>query len=179
MNDSHIAIRYARAFFELAREKDKLDSFHTDLVLVQQTISENELLKKALLSPVVSISQKVKSLHEIFSGAINPESLSFISLVVKNKRESYLESIIRDFSEIYKKHMNIKTIRLTTAVQPPESFIKNLSDRVSKAFDCKTQVKTLTNPEIIGGFILRVDDLQFNGSVSGQLRRIKQTLTKA
>ncbi|MFW5656009.1 MAG: F0F1 ATP synthase subunit delta [Bacteroidota bacterium] len=178
MNESHIAIRYAKALFELAKEKNILDRVYKDILLVKNTLSENAGLKNILKNPVIPESGKQKILYAIFSSHVAVESLRFLDIILKNKRETYIESISRDFINAYKNEKGIKTVRLTTAVAVSEEVKQELGGMVAKTLQCTTEFETEINPDIIGGFILRIQDMQYNASVREQLNKIRQSLTK-
>jgi len=66
--------------------------------------------------------------------------------------------------------------KLTTAGEIGKEGKANLSDMLKKAFDSKIELEEVLDKDIIGGFVLRVDDQELDASVSAQLNQIKRTL---
>lgn len=176
MNQSKITVRYARALFLLAKEKNMLDIVKEDMKLifnVFQTINDFALL---LESPIITISKKQNIIREIFKAKIHEISLSFLDLITKNKREIYIKDIARNFLNLVKKHKGIKTTVFTSAVSIDQSLRKHIIEQVKKSFNTEVELIENTDEKLIGGFILRVDDQQFDASISTKLKKIKHDL---
>jgi F-type H+-transporting ATPase subunit delta len=175
MNDSKISVRYSRALFESALEKKMLDKVYDDMKFISESCKIPEL-KELLLSPIIVPSKKANILHKVFGGSIEKITLSLINLVVKNGRERYLPHIARVFLHETKKHKGITESVLTTAVKVDEKAKKQIIDLVSGIFKTKVELKEIIDKDIIGGFILRVDDNYIDASVKNKLRKIEKEL---
>ncbi len=178
MNQSKITVRYARALFLLAKEKNVLDVIEEDMKLifnVCQTVNDFTLL---LESPVIIISKKQNIIRKIFENKVHKISLSFLDLITKNKREIYIKDIGRNFLNLVKKHKGIKTTVFTSAVSIDQSLRKHVIEQIKKSFNTEVELIENTDEKLIGGFILRVDDQQFDASISTKLKKIKQDLIK-
>ena len=176
MNRSKITVRYAKALFLLAKEKNVLDVIEEDMKLifnVCQTVNEFILL---LESPIITISKKQNIIHEIFKAKVHEISLSFLDLITKNKREIFIKDIARNFLDLFKKHKGIKTTVFTSAVKIDQSLRKHIIELVKKGFNTEVELIENTDEKLIGGFILRVDDQQFDASISTKLKKIKHNL---
>lgn len=173
MNDSKIAVRYAKAFFELALEKNQLVALREDIELIA---SACELVDIQLLleSPVVKTSKKKELLKELFKGKIQDFSLKFLVMVTDNKRENYIPAICRNFVDQFRKHQGIKAAKVTTASSIDANLKKQISQVISDVFKSEVELTTAENNELIGGFILRVGDQQIDASVSNKLNKIKR-----
>ena len=66
MNESIITVRYAKAFFSLAKEKGQLDELKKDIESVLNICSESKEFILFLESPIVKTSKKVNLIKEIF-----------------------------------------------------------------------------------------------------------------
>jgi F-type H+-transporting ATPase subunit delta len=125
---------------------------------------------------VVKTSQKRASMKQIFGDRINAITLNFLDLVVKNRREIYLKDISRNFLALCRKDQGILSATLTSATTIEEGSKENLSTLLSKSFNSKIELEEVVDEEIIGGFVLRVEDQQLDASVSTQLNKIKREL---
>ena len=97
MDENKISVRYAKALFGLARENKTLDEVKNDVDLIYQTSRSVPEFKMMLESPVIKTSAKTNIFQEIFAKKVNFITLSFLNLILSNKRESFLEDILRNF----------------------------------------------------------------------------------
>jgi F-type H+-transporting ATPase subunit delta len=175
MNDSKISVRFSRALFQSALEKKILDKVNQDMLFISEVCKMPET-KEFLHSPVIVPSKKSSIFHKMFGDNVEEITLSLIDLVVKNGRESQLPAIARVFIHETMKHEGITESILTTAVKVDAKVKKQITDLISEVFS--TRVKFIENidTEIIGGFILRVDDNYIDASIRNKLRKIKKDL---
>ena len=176
MNDSKISVRYARALFLLAQEKNELDPVRDDILAVKKTISENELLGQYLNSPVVRPSQKIELITKLYKDKLSTLTFNFLQLLIRNKRENHLEGIFRRFLEVYSAHNGIQSASVTTAVPMDAVLRGTILELIASSFKTKVDLTIHEDASIIGGFILRVGDQQYDASVATGLKRIKNSL---
>ena len=175
MNDSKISVRYSRALFESAIQNKVLDDVHNDMILILE-ISSDPQVKEVLGSPVIPPSKKVTIMNALFSKSVNKLSMSLIEMVVRNGREKYLPAIARVFIHETMKYKGITEVILTTAVKVNDKVRDQISEMISKAFKTKVELKEIIDRDIIGGFILKIDDSYLDASVRNKLNRIEKEL---
>ena len=175
MNDSKISVRYSRAIFQSALEKKLLDKVFQDMIFISE-ICKNKEIKEFLHSPIIIPSKKEAIFHKMLEGNVENITLSLIDLVVKNGRESFLPAITRNFIHETKEYKGITESLLTTAVSVDNKLKKQITDLISDVFKTKAELKEIINPEIIGGFILQIDDNYIDASIRNKLRKIKKEL---
>jgi len=112
----------------------------------------------------------------MFEGNVEKITLSLLDLIVKNGRESFIPAIARDFMFETKKYKGITESVLTTALKVDDKVLNQIKDLISGIFKTKVDLKESINPEILGGFILQVDDSYIDASVKNKLRKIKKEL---
>lgn len=176
MSISAIRVRYAKAFFSLAKENKMLDTLKTDIQKVVDVCTQSSDFINLLESPVVKTSKKTELITTIFKSEINTLTLNFLLLITNNKRESYITGICRNFLELTRKDQNIKSAVIVTASEINIKTINKIKALLEKELNATVELNCKTEPEIIGGLILRVDDKQYDSSVATQLRKIKQLL---
>jgi F-type H+-transporting ATPase subunit delta len=175
MNDSKISVRYSRALFLSALEKKMLDKVNHDMLFIAEIFKTAEA-KEFLNSPVIAPSKKSAILHTMFREKVEDITLSLIDLVVKNGRESHLPAIARVFIHETMKHKGITESILTTAVKVDPKVRQQITDLISEVFSTRVEFVENIDAEIIGGFILRVDDNYIDASIRNKLRKIKKEL---
>jgi F-type H+-transporting ATPase subunit delta len=176
MNESKISVRYARAIFEIAIEKNLLEEISADMVFISEICKIDEV-KEVIDSPIIVPSKKTTILHGLLEKNINSISLSLVDLLIKNGREEFLPAVARVFRDNALKHLGITESFLTTAVPVNDKIRKQMSELISSVFKTKVELKENIDKEIIGGFILRVNDNFIDASVRNKLRKIRKELT--
>ncbi len=174
MNDGKISVRYARALFRSAQGKKILDKVNSDMQHISEVCKVPDF-KELLESPIIVPSKKARIILNTI-GNIEKITGSLISLIVKNGREMYLPGIAREFIRLTKEHNGITETVLTTAVKIDDKIKKQISDLIAKTFKTKVELKEVVDKDIIGGFILRVEDNYLDESVRNKLRKIEKEL---
>ncbi len=179
MDHSAIAVRYAKALFATAKEKGLLETLKTDIELVFDVCNESADFILLLESPIVKTSKKSELISSIFKGKVNDLTLSFLLLIANNKREVHIPGICRNFLGLTRKDQNIKSALLTTASEINSESISKIVELLSKELNATIELSTKVKPEIVGGLILRIDDKQYDASISTQLKKIKHKLLES
>ncbi len=175
MNDSKISVRYARALFQSALEKKILDKVNEDMIFISEVCKIPET-SEFLKSPIIAPSKKQAIFHKMLGGNVEKLTLSLIDLIVQNGRESFIPAIARNFIHETKKHKGITDSVLTTAVSVNEKVKKQITALISEVFKTKVELKENIDPEIVGGFILQIEDNYIDASIRNKLRKIRKEL---
>jgi F-type H+-transporting ATPase subunit delta len=175
MNDSKISVRYSKALFQLAKEQNSLDAVLEDVKLILK-VSEMKEVAEFLHSPILNSTEKLKAVKSIFSDKVSKNALSFLKVVIENKRENYLAAIARNYITMYKTEQGIKTVVFTTAVEIDEELRQIINKLVSEVFQTKVELNEKLDQKLVGGYILRIDDNQIDDSISSKLKQYKREL---
>ena len=175
MNDSQISVRYAKALFQSASEKQLLEDVNQDMEVLTSTCKLEDF-QYMLMVPTLQPSQKIKLLGTIFEKHLSKISLSMINLVVKNKRESYLPGIARNFRDFYRKEKGVSTATLVTAQPVEESTMNSIRQLIKKAYETEVELSASVDGDVIGGFILTIEDKRYDASVASNLKKLKKQL---
>lgn len=175
MNESQISVRYAKAVFQSASEKHILEEVYRDMELLSDTCKQEEF-QYMLLVPTLQPSEKTRVMDALFESRMSDSSLAMIKLVIKNKREVYLPAIARNFMNFYRKAMKISLAELVTAEPVDASAMKSVKEMLVKAYDSKVELSSRVDKEVIGGFVLTIEDMQYDASVATSLRKFRKQL---
>lgn len=178
MDQSAISVRYAKAFFALAKEKKLVSELKSDIEMIYNVCKNSSDFILLLKSPVIKKSKKVKLITSIFEKSVNELTVNFLRLIIENRREVYIPSVSRNFLAFTRKDQNIKSAQLTTATEINTKTKEKIKTLLEKELNAKVELSGKINPDIIGGLILRLDNKQYDASVSTQLKNIKQKLLK-
>ena len=175
MNDSKISVRYSRALLQSAIEKKLLDKVYKDMTYIAEICKIPEI-RDLLHNPVVPPSKKRKIIHNLFGKELDRITLSFIDMVIQNTREAYLPAITRVFMSDTMKHKGITETILTTAVKIDDKIKKQVSELVASTFNTKVKLIEIIDKDILGGFVLKVDDKLIDASIRNKLHKIEKEL---
>ncbi|HKZ65591.1 MAG TPA: ATP synthase F1 subunit delta [Chitinophagaceae bacterium] len=173
MPNPRLATRYAKSLLDLAVERGQLEQVFTDMQVMQRICKGNRDFINLLNSPVVKADIKKKVVEAITKDRITELTTAFNSLLIKKGRESNLPEIITAFITQYKKHKNIHTVKLITAVPVGDVVRQTIIDQVKKAsgFD-KIELDERVDENIIGGFVLQLGDKLVDASIAYDLKTI-------
>ncbi|NQY68196.1 MAG: ATP synthase F1 subunit delta [Flavobacteriales bacterium] len=175
MKANRIASRYAKSLIAIAKEKSVLPKVYEDMVMFSKACDDSKEFALLLKSPVVKTEKKLAILDSIFGTKMSKESMAFVNLITFKKREMFLEDIISEFFAVYKKENNIVSAIVTTAVKLDASLRKQVEEKVASTYNATVELEERVNEDIIGGFILRVGDDQWDSSILKDLRTLKKT----
>ncbi len=177
MLETKVAKRYAKSLIGLSNENGTLEVVHADIKRFLEICSQNRELSVFFKNPIIHTYQKQSVLRNVFQSRMSKTTMMFFEMVTKKSRESHLISIAKEFIAQYKVLKGIQTAEIVSAV--------GLDDRLRK--EVYTLLKNNTNSEIeliekvdkklIGGFVLRIGDKQYDASISTELRKLTQALS--
>lgn len=173
MNQSKIAVRYAKAFFIVAQEKKLQKAFKNDIDLVSELTKTSDF-NMIMESPTVKKNQKKEVVKQLIQKKVNPLTLSFLNMIIENKREMYLSAICRNFIEQYRKTQGIKEATITTAVKLDKQLTNKIKDIITNLFNTQVELSVKEDKNLIGGFVLRVGDQQINAGIANKLQQIER-----
>ena len=174
MSEFRIASRYAKSLLELAQERNTLDKVLSDMRLLKATCDSNRDFLLVLRNPIVKSDQKLIILTKIFEGKVDVLTLEFFKILTKKRREKYLLNIAQVFEKQYNEMKGIIEATITTVSPLSASNKKEIQILLKKLTnDAQVELLEKLNPELIGGFVLKIGDKQIDDSVSGKLRELR------
>lgn len=177
MNSTKAASRYAKALLELAIEQNNLDKVAADMAYVHKVCNEEKDFVILLNSPIIKSDKKISIFNSLF-GDFDRLTTMFIDLIAKNRREYMLGDIASSFDAQLKSHKGIVPVTLISAKPLNTKTREVIMEKIGKAISGKPEVKEEIDETLIGGFIVRMDDKQFDASISTQFKNLKQRLTR-
>jgi len=176
MNKSLVSVRYAKALFKLGIEKGTLDELYQDVNLLLMQCNEQPGFCDIVHSPVIKPSKKKILFKDAFGKVLQPSTLNFLNVIFDNNRAEILMPILRSFIDLYKKHKNIKTVTLYSAFEMDKPYIVKIKKLLTKELGNALELKVIVNEDLLGGFILKVDDKMVDASIYGKLQQVREHL---
>jgi F-type H+-transporting ATPase subunit delta len=169
---------YARALFEAAREKDRLEPVGEQLAQVVQATAEVPELRELLRNPQLDPRARAEVLGSLLEGG--DEILrNFLLLLADKGRSGQLEEIAREFQRLVAEEGGIVHAELTTAVGLSDEEAADLLTRVEEASGRKVEATRSVEPGLIGGIVLQIGSHRLDASVRGRLQRLRRELATA
>ncbi|MCL6266711.1 ATP synthase F1 subunit delta [Flagellimonas myxillae] len=178
MNESRAAVRYAKATLDFAIEKKAADAVEKDMRSITATINDNAELQNLLGSPVIKGEAKQEALSKIFKGS-NQITLGLIKTLTGNKRIGLLQEVAFKYIILHEQLKGEDVAYVTTAVPLTAALEKEVLAQVNKITGNKVTIENKVDESILGGFVLRIGDLQYDASVSNKLNSLKREFTNS
>ena len=176
MAGARAAIRYAKAVLSLASDRNTAEVVNKDMKLMTDTIAESNDLNNMLQSPVVSSSVKKSILLDVFKDA-NEITKNLIDTLIKNKRLPLLEQVALKYNLLFDQLTGTQIAQVTTAVPLTADLRTKVLAKVKELTGKDVEIKSIVDESILGGFILRVGDIQYNASIANKLNKLKREFT--
>lgn len=170
---SRAAIRYAKAILDTAISSGTAAKVNDDMALIIATVDSNAELKEFLSSPIIDSNSKMNVLAEVFA-SVQSETKSLFRLLQENKRFEILSSIAIQFNALFDEMNGIEVAKVTTAFPITPDLEAKVLDKIATISDKKVTIENIVDPSIIGGFILRIGDKQYNASVANRLQELRR-----
>jgi F-type H+-transporting ATPase subunit delta len=172
-----LASRYAKSLMDIAVEQNSVEAVLADLKTLDNVCHQSRDFSVMLRSPIIKADKKMAVFKAIFESHISALTMAFVNLITTKGREEYLQEIVQAFIVQYNEMKHIKVVKLTTAHAVNDKVKEAILSKVATALQGNTiDLKTEVKPELIGGFVLEVEDKLFDASVRRDLNDIRTTL---
>jgi F-type H+-transporting ATPase subunit delta len=179
MQNPRLASRYAKSILDLAVEQNQLDSTLADMQLLYAVTHQCPDFTSMLRSPIIKGDKKNAIIEAVIGEKLSVLSKLFIKLLVAKGREGNLPEISDAFLSQYRTLKSIRTVKLTTAVPVSDSVKESIRSKVIASMPgMKIEMKEEVKPELIGGFVLQVDDKLVDASIRRDLNEVKAQFQK-
>lgn len=178
MNSGLVSTRYANALLNFAIESGEHEQVYAKMKLLADLFFEVPELKEIVQNPSIPAKMKKEIIVTAFGGDLPVSLEKTIGLILDNERENQLQFITQRFIDLYRRRFRIQAGKLITAVPIEEETKKRLLEKIRHLIGNTLEIEAVVDPDIIGGFILNLDDYRWDASVSGELERVRQSLKK-
>ena len=179
MGSTRAAIRYAKAVLDLSKDSGTTDAVLNDMKDIIATLGGSKDLRVALQSPVIKAEDKRAVLKEVFKST-SKEVAGLIDILIDNKRVQILENVAASFVDLYNKSQGVQMATVTTAIAlTPAIEAKVLAKVTELTGSTDVKLNSVIDESIIGGFVLRIGDTQYNASIASQLGKLKREFSNS
>lgn len=169
-----VAKRYAQGLLDFTQENGSTDTMLSEMKDVAKIMDSSKDLNRFFATPFIDGRQKVNTAREIFK-TLSPTAQNMITLVIRQGREKHLQGIAQQYVNSVEDMQGVQRITLTSAVALSDQTIRQIITATSlvnpnQKFDLKTSI----DPELLGGYIIRVGDQQVDASIKTKLSNVRK-----
>ncbi|RYG15643.1 MAG: ATP synthase F1 subunit delta [Chitinophagaceae bacterium] len=169
------ASRYAKSLIDLSTEQNALEEMKNDMVFFEKVVDDNSELEAILKNPIVPLDKKSGILNDVFGSKVHKITESFLKLVVNKGRAGILFETAKQFIHQYNLIKGIVTAEITAATALTDENRSEIVSLVKRELGANEVVlKEKLDDKLIGGFILKVGDKQFDASIASGLTKLKR-----
>lgn len=172
--------RYAQALLELAVEAKSLKSVEKDVKTLKGLFSKSEGLTDMAASPVITLDNKVAALTAIAKKAkLSALTTQFIGTVTKNRRANEIPAMLASFEDMVARRKGTQVAKVTSAQKLTAAQLTSLKSNLKKNLGRPVDVETSVDPDLLGGFIVRIGSRLYDSSLKTKLEDMKLALKEA
>jgi len=176
MSEFRVANRYAKSLMDLSIDQKNIEDIFKDITVFKNTIDTIPALQNMLKSPLIFPDKKSQVLREIFEKSFQSLTMSFFDIIIRKKREYFLDQIAKAFIEQYYAYNKISTVMVKTAVQVNDKVNNEIKQQLEKATGNKIVISNSVDADLIGGLVIQIEDRLYDASISGKLKQVRKEL---
>lgn len=173
-----IARRYANALFSITEKNGEGESVKKEIDILSHTIDTNWDLKNLIFKPIFGREEKERVVIVILNKIkVCETTKNFVRLLLKKDRIRFLKEIADGLTQLLDEKENRKKAVVITSSKLPEKSLFKIKENLSAITKKNIEVVERVDGSIIGGIVIQVGSLVYNGSIKTQLDNIKERLT--
>jgi F-type H+-transporting ATPase subunit delta len=176
MNKSTIGRNYAEALLALARKDGEIEEYGQLVNGIATAMSDDQTLRTFLESPKLPASHKIEILEKALGRRVPRLFLRYIETVIQKRRQMLIPVIATEYQSLLDQAENRLHANVTVAREPGDPEREALARQLSRLFGKRVVPHITTNPDILGGLIVKVGDTVMDGSVRRRLAVLKQRM---
>lgn len=172
-----VARPYARAAFEIAQSKGKLDQWSSQLAFLAAAIRDPSL--RALIdSPRYTKQQRADLILKVAEGQLDEQGANFVRLLAENGKLVALPEIAGLYEFHRAEAEGSVEAEVTSAYAMSEAEISALAAGLKKRLGRDVRIKNKVDESLLGGALIQVGDMVIDGSIRGRLERMSTALSR-
>jgi F-type H+-transporting ATPase subunit delta len=173
-----IATVYARSLFEVASERDALDTVREQLGQFADALQDNHDLQVFFFSPYFSTDEKKDAMGKAIDGA-DEAVMNFLELLVEKHRMPAIFRIRREYERLWEQANHLLPVTITSAVALDGDTVEGLGKAIGEQTGRKVELTANVDPDVLGGIVLRVGNSILDASIRNRLEQLRRSVAKA
>jgi F-type H+-transporting ATPase subunit delta len=173
-----IATRYARALADVVAASGDYRKVLEELQDFERAYRESPELEEVFASPAVALPQKMKVLEAIGQRlALSPVTLNFLRVLLANYRMPLLEEAVQAYRKISNDRLGVAQITISSASDLSAEERERVTSRFGELTGKQVELEFRIDAALLGGIQAQIGNTIYDGSVRGNLARIREQLT--
>lgn len=170
---------YGDALFELALEKQSVDTLYEEAAGIREVLKQNAGLMQLLMHPKISKEEKNSAVKAIFDGRVSEDMTGFLVLIVDKGRADELDAVLGYFLSVVKEYKKIGVVDVVSAAELTGAQKERLCKKILATTDYATlEVNYKVDAALIGGIVIRIGDRVVDASIRTKLSQMEKQLQK-
>lgn len=176
---SSIAKSYAEALYEIWQaEGVPYGYIYNTIEIIKETLEQSPDLKAVLTSPTVPLQKKFEIADEVYKILKEPRAVNFVKILIEKNRLNELDGIMAAYKNMVDKKNNFEHVEVTSAIELNDAQRIKVLDKLEKKLKKKLFIDWETNPEIIGGLVVSIEENVLDLSLKKKIEDLSKTLLK-
>ncbi|MFH0976709.1 MAG: ATP synthase F1 subunit delta [Spirochaetota bacterium] len=167
---------YAGALLDISVENNILPRIGEELESIVGIISSEKDFMLFLNAPIISKDKKKQLIDKLFRDKVSQDIIIFLKVLIDNDRQSYIVDIYKNFVDLMDQINNRQKIKVITSVKLENATLKRIEEAISRKLKKTIIVEEEVNKSILGGIIIRIDDMLIDGSIVKDLNIMRAKL---
>ena len=172
-----LARPYARAAFEHARAAGELAAWQTALSELA-AITTQPKVAAAMRDPNQTAAQRASTLSSLAGDTVPTAVGNLLAIMSDNGRLSLIPEVAKLFDQLKQAVESAVAVHVTSAYPLSDAETQQLTETMQEKLERSITLTSETDPSLLGGALIRADDLVIDGSVRGRLNKLAGTLTQ-
>ena len=180
MSAETVAVRYARAIFDLGNETGSLPTLVADTHKLADVYAESPELQKTMSNPLIPEPERLGTVADICERlGLSPLSKNAAGLLARRKRMFALPAIATELDRLSDEKAGIARATVISAERLSETYQQRLTQELSSMTGKKIVLETRQDPELLAGLIVRIGDQVIDGSARARIAELASQLLSA
>ena len=168
--------RYAKALFEIAKEKNAVAEYNQAAKDILFALQQDKTIMRVISHPGMPRKDKINVINTAFAGKVPEDFAGLFALMLKRGRERDITGVLEHMDVLYKEYSRLAVAKLYSPEELPEEKVTEIRGLISKKLDKTIHIEKIIDKSLIAGFRVEVDGFVFDASTKNQVNRLKKEL---
>ena len=173
---NNVAQEYGTALFMLSSEEDKVLAYREGLAVIKAAFESEPDYMTFISSPSIPLTQRLKSISDIFSEQVEENVLNFLMLLCEKNRTDCFYDAEKTFEALYDESQRTLNVTIKSAVALSDEQKSRLEEKLAVKYGCRIDPEYIIDTTLLGGVIIEADDNIIDGSLRHRMNEIKEVI---
>jgi F-type H+-transporting ATPase subunit delta len=178
MLQTSVALKYAKALFDSAREEGRLDAVGADMEALGGLEIEDPAFRDFLVSPEVLTEHKIEFVKAVFEPRVDRLTANFLRLLVEKARINHFKAICQEFERLYEEHQGKLRAQVMSAVSLSGHQEVRLKSELDRLTGKDVVLEKKVDPSVLGGVVVHLGNKIIDRSLRQGLKQMHENLTR-